>query len=380
MAHRAPPSLYRKRDSFMNPLSRRELLHRAGTGVAAIGVLTACTQTTAGVTVPPTRTSATGGTTSHDEHSATGSTPAAPAAQATVTKTPREQADEMDAMHEAGVKFFVENAGKDPNFWNFPLEYRMDGNVKVFEVTCREIDWAVAEGQVMKAMAYNDVVPGPEIRVTEGEIVRVICHNEMTESTAIHFHGCRLPNSMDGVPFITQPPIKPGESFTYEFTAKNPGSHMYHSHHNAAEQVTKGLMGAFIIEPKVTPYPDVTADYTMILNDAGIGLTINGRSFPYTQPIIAKLGDKIRVRYMNEGLMIHPMHLHGIPQLVIEKDGYALPQPYLCDTLNIAPGERWDVLIDCDDPGVWAYHCHILSHAESAHGMFGMVIALIVQE
>lgn len=367
----------------MNLVSRRQLLQRAGTGVAALGVLTACTQTTSGLTVPTPHTAGSNGSHGTAAADQTDTPVNAPDAQATATKTPREQADEMDAMHEAGVNIFVENAGKDPNFWNFPLEFRMDGDVKVFEVTCTELDWAVAEGQVMKAMAYNGIVPGPEIRVTEGDKVRIICHNEMTESTSIHFHGVRLPNAMDGVPFITQPPIKPGESFTYEFTTRvgNAGSHMYHSHHNAAEQVTKGLMGAFIIEPQdKSNYPVVTGDYTMILNDSGIGLTINGKSFPYTQPIIAKLGDKIRVRYMNEGLMIHPMHLHGIPQLVIEKDGYALPQPFWCDTLNIAPGERWDVLIDCDDPGVWAYHCHILSHAESAHGMFGMVIALIVQE
>lgn len=367
----------------MTTVSRRELLQRAGSGVAALGVLTACTQTTSGLTVAPTRTAAaTGGHT--DSHGAAPADQAnAPAAQTTPTKTPREQADEMDAMHEEGVKYFVENAGKDPNFWNFPLEYRMDGDVKVFEVTCTELDWDVGGGQMMKAMAYNGIVPGPEIRITEGDHVRIICHNEMTQSTAIHFHGVRLPYTMDGVPFITQDPIKPGESFTYEFTARdgNAGSHMYHSHHNSAEQVTKGLMGAFIIEPRdKSTYAVVDADYTMVLNDSGIGLTINGRSFPHTQPIIANLGDKIRVRYMNEGLMIHPMHLHGIPQLVIEKDGYPLPQPFWCDTLNIAPGERWDVLIDCDDPGVWAYHCHILSHAESAHGMFGMVIALIVNE
>lgn len=367
----------------MNLVSRRQLLQRAGTGVAALGVLTACTQTTSGLTVATPHTASSNGTHGSADADQTDAPVNAPDAQATATKTPREQADEMDAMHEAGVNIFVENAGKDPNFWNFPLEFRMDGDVKVFEVTCTELDWAVAEGQVMKAMAYNGIVPGPEIRVTEGDKVRIICHNEMTESTSIHFHGVRLPNAMDGVPFITQPPIKPGESFTYEFTTRvgNAGSHMYHSHHNAAEQVTKGLMGAFIIEPQdKTNYPVVTADYTMILNDSGIGLTINGKSFPYTQPIIAKLGDKIRVRYMNEGLMIHPMHLHGIPQLVFAKDGFYLPVPYMCDTLNVAPGERYDTIIDCTEPGVWAFHCHVLTHAESRGGMFGMVTTLIVQE
>jgi FtsP/CotA-like multicopper oxidase with cupredoxin domain len=141
--------------------------------------------------------------------------------------------------------------------------------------------------------------------------------------------------------------------------------------------VTKGLFAAFIIEPKEEKYP-VDGEYVFSLNDTGVGLTINGKSFPYTQPLSAKLGQKLRVRYMNEGLLIHPMHLHGIPQLVIAKDGYELSSPYMVDTLTVAPGERYDVIIDCDEPGVWAFHCHILTHAESAKGMFGMVTVLIV--
>jgi FtsP/CotA-like multicopper oxidase with cupredoxin domain len=118
----------------------------------------------------------------------------------------------------------------------------------------------------------------------------------------------------------------------------------------------------------------------MILNDSALGFTLNGKEFPHTQPILARKGQRIRVRYMNEGLMIHPMHLHGIPQLVIARDGYNLPVPFMCDTLTIAPGERWDVLIDCSEPGLWAFHCHILTHAESRHGMFGMVTVLGVED
>ncbi len=155
---------------------------------------------------------------------------------------------------------------------------------------------------------------------------------------------------------------------------------MYHSHHNAAEQVTRGLLGAFIIDPlDKTSEPRVDAEYIMVLNDAAIGFTINGKSFPATQPIIAKKGDRIRIRYMNEGLMIHPMHLHGMYQQVIAKDGAKLATPYLADTLLIAPGERYDVLVDCQEPGAWAFHCHILTHAESNHGMFGMVTALVIK-
>ena len=169
-------------------------------------------------------------------------------------------------------------------------------------------------GKVIKnAYTYNGIVPGPIIRITEGDKIRVNVKNEMKVSTTVHWHGVLVPNKMDGVAYVTQPPDHSGQTFTYEFTAKNPGSHMYHSHHDAAEQVTKGMMAAFIIDPKdKSKDPAYDKEYIMVLNDTGIGLTINGKSFPYTQPLTAKMGQKLRIRYMNEGLMIHPMHLHGM--------------------------------------------------------------------
>ncbi len=287
---------------------------------------------------------------------------------------------DMDASHEEVVKIFVAGAGKDPKFWHNPLTPKMDGDVKVFEITCEEIDWETAPGMKVPAMAYNGMIPGPEVRATVGDKVRIVMTNKMTQSTAVHFHGLLVPNEVDGVPYATQPPIKPGETQQFEFTLKNAGSHMYHSHHNAAEQVTRGLLAPFIVEPadksKELPYD---SDYTLVMNDSALGLTFNGKSFPYTQPIIAKVGERVRVRYMNEGLMIHPMHLHGLEQLVIAKDGWNYKDPWYCDTLNVAPGERYDVLIEAHTPGVWAYHCHVLTHAESSHGMFGMVTAMIVK-
>jgi FtsP/CotA-like multicopper oxidase with cupredoxin domain len=207
-----------------------------------------------------------------------------------------------------------------------------------------------------------------------------VLHNELPESTAIHFHGLELPNAMDGVPFITQPPVKPGRSFKYEFVVPNAGSHMYHSHHDSAKQVGLGLLGAFIVAPKdLLPIEAVDHDFVFILNDGAHGYTFNGKSFPATDPLVAKLGQKIRIRFMNEGMMIHPMHLHGMHMTVISKDGWPLSNPWKCDTLNVAPGERWDVVVDCNNPGTWAFHCHILPHAESEHGMFGMVTALVVE-
>jgi FtsP/CotA-like multicopper oxidase with cupredoxin domain len=289
--------------------------------------------------------------------------------------------DEMDALHEAGVKSFpaaTEGLGGQP------LAFTMEGDVKVFELTASVIDWEFAPGQRTEAWTYNGAVPGPEIRVTEGDKIRVMLTNNLAESTAIHWHGLMVPNSQDGVPFITQPPIKPGETFTYEFPirAGNAGTHMYHAHMNSAEQVTRGLLGSFIVEPKdPASRPAFDREFTIVLNDGYIGgFTINGKSFPATQPLVVKRGEKVLIRYMNEGMMIHPMHLHGMPMTVTACDGYLLPVPHMCDTLNIAPGQRFETIVDATEVGTWAFHCHILSHAEAKTGMFGMVTAVIVEE
>jgi FtsP/CotA-like multicopper oxidase with cupredoxin domain len=332
-------------------------------GVAAAGVLASCER---GEKTLGAATSAASG-------SSQGSAPPQPP-----PPTPAQRADEMDRMHEAGIKAFpAPTEGKG----NVLLEPRLDGGVKVFELTASKIQWEVEKGRKVEAWAYNGMIPGPQIRVRQGDRVRVTLKNELDESTSIHFHGIELPNDQDGVPFITQPPIKPGTSFTYEFVVPNSGSNMYHSHHNSAKQVGLGLLGAFIVEPRQPRAVErADVDYVMILNDGVHGYTFNGKSFPATEPLKAKRGQTVRIRFMNEGMMIHPMHLHGMHMTVIAKDGWPQPAPWKCDTLNVAPGERWDVIVKCTNPGVWAFHCHILPHAESEHGMFGMVTALIVEK
>jgi uncharacterized cupredoxin-like copper-binding protein len=256
-------------------------------------------------------------------------------------------------------------------------EILADGT-KVYDLTASAIQWEVEQGVFVEAWAYNEMVPGPEIRVQLGDRVRIVLHNELDIPTTLHSHGLIVPNTMDGVPAITQPAIMPGESFAYEFTVRNAGSHMYHSHFMAQRQVPMGLLGALVVEDPSEPV--VNIDLPMVLNDGPLGFTIDGKSFPATRPIVASEGQLIRVRYMNEGLQIHPMHLHGIPQQVIARDGYMLEHPYFEDTVLVAPGQRVDVLIRASEPGVWAFHCHVLSHAESDEGMFGMVTALIVNE
>ncbi len=351
------------------PTTRRSFLRRATLSAVGAGALVACGKASAGsnaavVAATGAPQAATGGTMgAHD-------TMKAPASIST--------AEAMDAMHEKGIKAFpAKTEGKG----NQLLAPRMEKGVKTFDLTASVVQWEVEPGRRVEAWTYNGMVPAPQIRVREGDRVRVNLKNDLPESTAIHFHGLELPNDQDGVPFITQPPVKPGKTYSYEFTVPNAGSHMYHSHHNSTKQVGLGLLGAFVVEPRdMSHEPKVDVDYVLVLNDGAHGYTFNGKSFPATEPIVAKLGQKVRIRYMNEGMMIHPMHLHGMHQTVIAKDGWPLSNPWKCDTLNIAPGERYDVIVNCNNPGTWAFHCHILPHAESDRGMFGMVTALIVQK
>lgn len=253
---------------------------------------------------------------------------------------------------------------------------------KEWTLTTSIVEWEREPGDFVEAWTYNGTVPGPTLRADVGDNVRVVLKNELPESTAIHFHGIKTPNAMDGVPDITQDPVKPGETFVYEFTVTEPQVGMYHSHHHADVQIPNGLAGTFLVGDLPLPEGvEISQEIPMVLNDAGtIGLSLNGKSFPATAPIVANQGEYLLVHYLNEGLQIHPMHLHGVNQWVIAKDGFPLPEPQRVDTVNVAPGERWSVLVEADLPGVWAWHCHILTHAERHDGMFGMVTAMIVNQ
>lgn len=293
--------------------------------------------------------------------------------QADPASTPMDH-EAMDKSYLAGIAAFP---AKTEVFGNVPLAPALVDGVKVFDLTADEIEWQVAPGETKHGMAFNGMIPGPAIHVKLGDRVRIVLHNKLDESTAIHFHGLLVPNEQDGVPGITQPLVHPDETYTYEFVVQNAGSHMYHSHMNAAEQVPAGLLGAFIVDGPNDPA--VAHDEIMVLNDGPLGYTINGKSFPATAPLVAKQGETIRVRYMNEGLQIHPMHLHGMTQTVIALDGNPVAQPIVEDTVLVAPGQRVDVLVTASAVGTWAFHCHILTHADTETGMYGMVTALVVQ-
>lgn len=289
---------------------------------------------------------------------------------------------DMLSGHQAGVEAFP---AETEGLGNQPLEPRIEDGVKVFELTAQELRWETEPGVFVDAMGYNGQIPGPEIRVQPGDRVRIVVRNEMRQPTTLHLHGVTVPNGMDGVPYVTQDPIMPGGFFTYEFRVVDPpGFYVYHSHFNSTEQVGKGLYGAFLVEPRggfSRLYGErIEVETTMFLGDGPTGYVLNGKGFPATQPIVARLGDDVLIHLANDGAQIHPMHLHGYHFRVVAEDGFVLDEPYMADTLAVAPGQRFDILVRAEYPGVWAYHCHILPHVEGPHGMFGMVTALVVEE
>ncbi len=224
-----------------------------------------------------------------------------------------------------------------------PLEYRLEDGVKVFELTAKAVQWPILDGVTVTAFTYNGTVPGPMIRVTEGDRVRVIVRNELPVPTTIHWHGVEVPNAMDGVPGVTQEPIQPGETFTYEFTARPAGTFMYHSHYEGDVQVMAGLYAPFLIDPREPEANPPAMDKVLMISEwlvrggqtfaampmSGMEpnyFTINGKAFPATETITVKKGERVRLRLIAIGQFIHPMHLHGMPFKIVAVDGHPVPE------------------------------------------------------
>lgn len=288
------------------------------------------------------------------------------------------------------AKFPAETEGKGNQLLE-PTTVLPDGT-KQFNLTAEIVDWEVEPGKTVKAWTYNGMVPAPRIHLEVGDTAEFVLKNELPVNTDIHWHGITVPFDQDGVAPITQEPIKPGETYTYRFTVTKPEIGMYHPHLHGQMGLPNGMFGE--IQVGDTPVArDVTVsgvqipadvtpvqDIPMVLNDAGtIGFSINGKSFPATEPIVVNQGDWVTMTYFNEGFQSHPMHLHQFPQLVTAIDGIKLDQPYWADTILVGPGQRYTVQFQANAKGTWVFHCHILNHAEREDGMFGMVTAVVVQ-
>lgn len=252
----------------------------------------------------------------------------------------------------------------------------------VVDLTAEVVQWEVVAGEEpVEAWVYNGQYPGPEIRVTEGQRVRVNLTNNLPEDTTIHWHGLDVPNDQDGVPGITQPTIMPGETYTYEFTPERVGTTVYHTHAHTVGQLAKGLFGFFIVEPK--DGLDYDREYSLALHELSGFYTINGHSFPSTledSMLKIKEGEKVLVRFANMGSVHHPMHLHGHEFMVTNLDGNPMPEGWRQNTVDIPPGQTVDVVIEGSNPGTWTFHCHVVPHVTNRGVYPGGMLTLLDYE
>jgi FtsP/CotA-like multicopper oxidase with cupredoxin domain len=263
------------------------------------------------------------------------------------------------------------------------LTWRDESGVKVFDLTASMIRWTILPGITVDAYAYNGQIPGPRIHVRQGDRVRINVRNQLPEETTVHWHGLILPNQMDGPAEITQLPIAPGGTFAYEFTVKQHGTYFYHPHAKADRTQALGLYGALIVDPTdAADEPKADHEYVIQLQEwlrrEGLTypampmdgmqpnyFTINGKAYPSTDTVRMKVRETLKVRFIgtNNGF-IHPMHIHGGPFEVVARDGETIAPSarFRSDTVNVGPGQRYDVIWTARQPGKWLIHCHIPHH------------------
>lgn len=267
-----------------------------------------------------------------------------------------------------------------------------------FNMTIDEVSINVAPGFTTNVFAFNGQVPGPLIHVKEGDDVTIHVTNNTTLAHTMHWHGVNQTGTWqsDGVPNVTQKAIEPGDTYTYHWKADRPGSLWYHCHVNVWEHVAaRGMWGPLIVDPKkpTAKEKSVTKDVIMMMSTwesayAGVYgkggapgditdyFSVNAKSFPMSQPIRVKKGDVLRIRMYGAGDGVHEMHLHGHDQLVTHKDGYALASPYFADTIPVGPGERYDTIVQMNNPGRFIFHDHVDTHLYMG-GMLGGPITVI---
>lgn len=271
-----------------------------------------------------------------------------------------------------------------PNGSTLPFEKK--GNVKVFHLTAEPVSHEIAPGLVIEAWGYNGATPGPLIECVEGDTVRIYVTNKLPEPTSVHWHGVILPNGMDGVAGLTQKSIPVGETYRYEFTMRKAGTFMYHPHFDEMVQIALGMVGMIVVHPKRRDTRRVR-DYSLMahewmipigakrpdplaMNDFNV-LTFNHKAFPATESLVAELGDLVRIRIGNLGPMDHhPIHLHGYEFEVTETDGGQVPKSARRpETTTLVPvGAVRVIEFVADNPGDWAFHCHMTHHVMNQMG------------
>jgi len=268
---------------------------------------------------------------------------------------------------------------------NKSLPYKMKNGVKEFHLTAEEVEHEFAPGSKAKCWGYNGTTPGPTIEAMEGDRVRILVTNHLPEHTTIHWHGILLPSGMDGVGGLNQPHIKPGETFAYEFTLRQHGTYMYHPHADEMVQMAVGMMGMFVIHPKDGEAVPIDRDYCFLLHnwalhpgtyrpDPAIMVdfdlwTFNSKVFPAIDPIVARTGERVRIRMANLSMWNHPIHIHGHQYWVTGSDGGRWPSSqWRQETTEIVGvGQTRDIEFIAV-PGDWAFHCHMSHHTMNAMG------------
>ena len=270
------------------------------------------------------------------------------------------------------------------NGWTLP--WRMNGDWKEFHLVAEPVEREFADGMKAHLWGYNGQSPGPTIEAVEGDKIRIFVTNKLPEHTTVHWHGMILPSGMDGVGGLSQPHIKPGKTFVYEFVLKHSGTFMYHPHSDEMVQMAMGMMGMIVVHPRDVAFRPVDRDFVFVMSsyliDPGTYLpkvnemtnfnmwTWNSRVFPGIDPLAVRLGDRVRVRVGNLTMTNHPIHLHGHTFAVSCTDGGWVPQsaqwPEVTMDVPVGAIRAFDFV--ADNPGDWAFHCHKSHHTMNAMG------------
>jgi FtsP/CotA-like multicopper oxidase with cupredoxin domain len=252
------------------------------------------------------------------------------------------------------------------NGWTLP--YRLIDGVKEFHLVAEEVEHEFAPGALAKCWGYNGSTPGPTIEANEGDRVRILLTNKLGEPTSMHWHGLLLPSGMDGVSGLTQPSIKPDETYAYEFTLRQHGSHMYHPHADEMTQMALGMMGMFVIHPRGGEPLGIDRDYALIMHNFDYW-TFNSKVFPAIEPMVARSGERVRVRVGNLSMWNHPVHMHGVQFEVTGGDGGRWPRALWRREVTelVGVGQVRDLEFVAV-PGDWAFHCHMSHHTMGPMG------------
>ena len=257
------------------------------------------------------------------------------------------------------------------------MPWRLENGVKVFDIAAEHVRTEFIPGRTVDGWGFNSSIPGPTIEVNEGDRVRFVVENRLPELFSMHWHGLEIPVGMDGMPGLSQDPIRPGEKFTYEFTLRQNGTFFYHSH--MAMQEMMGMIGLFVIHPRRVFTPRVDRDFGLVLQEWAIlpnntipnslamefnWLTLNGKAGPAATPMLVKLGERVRIRIVNLGMDHHPMHLHGHTFYVTGTEAGRVRTTAIepANTVLVGVAQARDIEFVANNEGDWHFHCHLPHH------------------